>query len=189
MRLMTPVWLVLVGLMSASIRVSAAGGEQVDHGVQSSRGLADWRSTQQIWWSNEALIKETIISTLLLAQTEPHLLHSKYFTTLESNVGGLLLILDRDSSSASMRMLTSLSSFNLGEANNEIYRCIILREGVNIQPNLEAAYQSGSNECIRAFGANAETQSYMCLSPEQHKRRLKLFLSDVSKNTSCVIEK
>src|SRR5262245_20298140 len=83
----------------------------------------DWRSKQRIWWKEEKIVKEVIISHLALLEKFPALQREE---ELYSDIFNLLLLFDSMSSKESLETLASLSSYYIGEYQGEVYLCLLL---------------------------------------------------------------
>lgn len=142
-----------------------------------------WRHRQVVWWNEDTLIKNAIVSgARLMAERRP-LQSDSAFVDHQWHVVSLLLLFDSRQTDASRKTLASLSSYYLGESGGEIYRCLLLRKGASIRNDLAAVLRVTPTECSRELGKSAA-----CLSAEAVKRSVEDVLRDIEKNTPCTIE-
>lgn len=154
----------------------------------------NWQETKQvIWWHDDELIKNAVISAIALRVAHPELSNEVEFRDHYSNVVDLLLLFDAMDSDRSLETLASLSPYYFGAHPGEIYTCLLLRKGKKIKPFLIKLLNSKSNECIARFkdvpvSGTPGAKVYACLSDDLYRTLLKSYLEDIEKNEWCVIE-
>ena len=143
----------------------------------------DWRTQQTAWWSEDRLLKDAIVSTAHLVAERRDLQSAPPFVEHASDVLSLVLLFDSRQSEESLGTLASLNSYYLGESAGEIYRCLLLRKGGRIRPQLARLESEAPTECLQRFG-----KGNTCLTQEAAQRRLAGILSDIERNAPCTIE-
>lgn len=151
----------------------------------------DWRNQQEIWWSNDNIIKDTVLS--VLAIKNKHLKLGKNedeaeYADLLNDIGYLLLLFDSMNSERSLSTLASFLPYNIGESGSEIYHCLLIRKGKKIKPYLIRISQISNDECIEKFGK----KSSICknnLSTQMINQEIGNIIESIDKNNSCTIEK
>lgn len=154
---------------------------------------SDWRTKQDIWWNDDEIVKDVLVSTTVVQSTKPQASSNPLEAELFSHAGDLLLLFDSMASPRSARTLASLAPYYLGEAAGEMYSCLVLRKGKSIMPALSQLASSNQNECIEKYGP-PETDPKgakisPCLSDLEYRKRLRFLIQESESNQSCTIER
>jgi hypothetical protein len=128
-------------------------------------------------------LKEIIISTLDMKnqpdfKSQMHKVSKPTANFMNDiDVATFLYAYDSFSSKRDIEDLASLDSYYLGEANGVLYRCLVLRKGMEIMPALKKLASKSSNECIDRFGS----QSNICVSDKEYRSTLAYYISTITK--------
>lgn len=141
----------------------------------------DWRKEQTIWWNDAQLVKNAVVDYLKLLNSNPNLMSKDNPLW---RVDSLILILDSANDLTTLKVLSSLSSYNLGASGGELYQCVVRRKGSRILPLLQATLASGKNECTESVGRDAT----VCRTPVEHSVWLKDNIAAIKADRSCTLE-
>jgi hypothetical protein len=139
------------------------------------------------WWNEEDIIKNTIVSGLVLGNSYASLTSKEKYTDMMSNTFDLLLLFYNLKTKHSLNILASLASYNLDGAASEIYKCVIKSKGKDIVPFLDELSRTGEDECISKFGSPKNMQGTnfsVCQSESDYRSRL-----EELKSQKCVPDK
>jgi hypothetical protein len=127
-------------------------------------------------------LKQYIVSVLYM-KTQPDfedqkLKASKPTAEFLDNIDVMpfLYAFDSFQSKKDVEDLANLSSYYLGEAAGELYRCLVLRKGEKIKPALKKLAANKSNECIDRFGAQAK----ICLPDKEYRDTLRRYIETIT---------
>jgi hypothetical protein len=122
------------------------------------------------------IIKQTITEVLSAAQAGGPV------DRLQLAIQPLLFLLARRHDAATDQVLLDLSTYRLGEANSEVYHCILTRRGEGFAKGLRSGKLK--NDCRRELGAN----SRLCLSDAERLVVAAEVMRRIQKKVSCNLE-
>jgi hypothetical protein len=126
-------------------------------------------------------LKEYVVS-ILLVKSQPDFEDQKLKVSKPTaaflsaiDVMPLLYAFDSFQSERDIKDLAQLSSYYVGEAAGELYRCLVLRKGEKIRSVLETLAAKKSNECIDRFGSHSK----ICVPDKEYKASLKSYVDTI----------
>ena len=137
-------------------------------------GASSYGATKSRAPSDPVLVKETIVGVLSAARS------CGGIDQLQQSVQPLLFLLERSKEPAADQALIDLSWYRLGEANLEIYMCILLRRGPAIIRRLRTA----KNDCAAQLGGGAA----VCVSKTERAEILREMAARVEQREPCELE-
>ena len=153
----------------------------------------NWRSVQDLWWNDRELVKDAVVSAHKLLHDNLSLQFDPSFNAHLGDIAALLLIFDSDSTEASIRVLATLSSYQLGATENEIYSCLIKRKGPEAGPILQQFMVSPVNDCIDRFGQSASSLDGkaipICRTDASYREKLKDLIASIAADTKCTLDR
>jgi len=128
--------------------------------------------------SDASLVKQTIINVLRMAPT------CKTRDAVQLSIQPLLFTLERSSSPETDTVLQDLLSYDVGEANAEILRCIVIRRGVSYPAFAETLALPHSNDCRLQIGAGSD----LCRTDGDVKERRQRLRKAIADREACDLE-
>ena len=102
---------------------------------------------------------------------------------LQAAIQPLLFAIYRSHDKDTDAVLIDLSSYYLGEANGEIFDCILLRRGI-ASPVFAAALAKGSDRCAQQLGRGAS----LCRTPADRSDYLRRMRAAIRSKEQCELE-
>ena len=148
---------------------------------RSQRPEEEWRSRQSIWWNDTALVKDAVCK---YAQWMHELPEPERSTAPDWEISKLVLILDKRDDESSLRALSDLTSYYLGESGGEVLRCVTIRKGKAIVPLLKKDLSVTENDCL----ASSKNQHGACRTVDEYHNYVTELVNAIERNQSCYIE-
>jgi hypothetical protein len=141
--------------------------------------------------STATLLKRAIVSDLAIFVEEQQTRSDKAYASHSDYVVRHLLLFDPLQSPESLAIFASLSNYYLGDRGEDLYHCLSLRKGKNLEPYLNFYLRKGSTECIQELGPNFSRPSdallgyALCPSDAQQKAHNTLLINEITAGDSC----
>jgi len=168
---------IIVALLIGIVVLPACAAAQKPSGSST-----DWRAKQDVWWSAGNLVKGALVAYLQLQDRHPEIQRE---VEPGWDIASLILILDSHSDASTLKALSELSSYYLGESGGELFHCVVLRKGSTLAPNLRKLLADDRSDCRVTLGK----ESTHCLSDAEYRSNLQGIIAELGRNQSCTIEK
>jgi hypothetical protein len=139
--------------------------------------LPSGAATRQKLPARSRLVKETIVNVFRLTGVKTR-------DELMAAVQPLLFILAQTDDADTSSVLADLTSYNLGEANDEIFRCVVVRRGITDSKLFTLLRSSSRDDCHRELGKDSD----LCRSTGDWKDYRELVRRSIKARESCEIE-
>jgi hypothetical protein len=124
------------------------------------------------------LVKEAIVNVFRLRSS------TRTPDEVQLAVQPLLFVLAQNEDADTGKVLSDLTSYDLGEANDEIFRCILTRRGIADPAFVSTLARAGVNDCQAQLGKN----SAVCVANADRERYVKRVRASIVAKDSCDIE-
>jgi len=136
--------------------------------------------------SKAEVLKEAVVAAASLFAVRPELRTDSRVVERVTTIESVLALLDGHNEPDSLDVLTSLSSYYLGEAAGGLYRCLIIRKGATIKGRLASLLASDDNECARRFNSLPPSERRAaCLDDVVYRAKLRAMLGQIERGETC----